>query len=647
MLDYLPQPLRKSARKLRRRVVGGRLEVVYHEQYNHAFTDVPADALRAERIVAFLASEGLVLRRHIHRPEPVSLKALERVHSADYLDSLHDPAVITSIVGTEVPPSMVDRLIDFQRLQVGGTLLALRRARKLSLRQGLRTGLAPGLAVNLGGGYHHAHRDHGGGFCLFNDVAVAISELRRSGSRRRVLVVDLDLHDGDGTRSLFADDETVHTLSIHARHWAPDAEVEAAVESTSVALGDEVGDDAYLAALEEHLPPIFERFEPKLVIYLAGSDPARGDALGNWTISTQAMLERDRRVAALAEGARAQMVILLAGGYGDDAWRYSARFLSELERPGRPVEPPTTDAITLKRYRYLSTLFDPSELSGGAHAGDGRDGGNEFGLTQEDLMLPGWSSGRETRFLGFYSRHGIELVLERTGFLDRLRDLGFSHPTLEFQLDDPAGQTVRMFGDSEKTELVTELRLQRDRRTLPGMELLSVEWLLMQNPRAEFKPNRPRLPGQTHPGLGMLGDLVALLIVACERLHLDGLVFVPSQFHVAAYGSSHMRFLDPETQDRFDALLAFFRDHDISFARATQAVADGEVIDEVRGEVIKWRPEPMVLPVSERLRAKAQEMRQRADGRTRLRLRLGSPAPDSGIRSDLAADVSSDAKARS
>lgn len=616
MLDYLPQPFRKAARKLRRRLVGGRLEVVYHEQYNHAFTDVPADALRAERILAFLAAEGLVHRRNVHRPEPVSLKVLERIHSADYLDSLHEQAVITSIVGSDVPPQMVDRLIDFQRLQVGGTLQALRWARKLTLRQGLRTGLAPGLAVNLGGGYHHAHPDHGGGFCLFNDVAVAIHELRRSGSKRRVLVVDLDLHDGDGTRAFFAQDETVHTFSIHARHWVPDNEVDAAVESTSIALGDKVDDDAYLASLDAHLPPIFRRFRPKLVVYLAGSDPARGDALGDWQISGRAMLERDRRVCRLVEDARAQLLVLLAGGYGDAAWRYSARFLSDLERPGHPVEPPSTEAITLKRYRYLATLFDPSELSGGAASeGDG----NEFGLTQEDLMLPGWSSGRETRFLGFYSRHGIELVLERTGFLDRLRDLGFAHPTLEFQLDDPAGQTVRMFGDTEKTELVTELRLQRDRRTFPGLELLSVEWLLMQNPRAEFKPNRPRLPGQKHPGLGMLGDLVALLIVACERLHLDGLVFVPSQFHVAAYGSSHMRFLNPETQDRFDALLRFFQGRKISFADATQAVADGRVVDELTGEVIKWRPEPMVLPVSERLNEKAREMREQAPAPETLR----------------------------
>lgn len=620
MLDYLPQPMRKTARKLRRRLVGGRLEVVYHEQYNHAFSNVPVDALRAERILAFLASEGLVLRRHVHRPEPVSLKALERVHAAEYLDSLHDPAVITSIVGVDVPPHMIDRLIDFQRLQVGGTWLALRRARKITLDRGLRSGLAPGVAVNLGGGYHHASADRGGGFCLFNDVAVAVSELRRAGSKRRVLVVDLDLHDGDGTRSVFASDETVHTFSIHARHWADDDEVESAVESTSIALGEKVGDAAYLAALEEHLPEVFERFRPGLVIYLAGCDPARDDALGDWRISADAVLRRDRRVRELAEEARCQMVILLAGGYGDGAWRYSARFLSDVESPGRPVEPPSTVAITLKRYRYLSTLFDPSELSGGASGSED----NEFGLTAEDLMLPGWSSGLETRFLGFYSRHGIELVLERTGFLDRLRDLGFGHPTLEFQLDDPAGQTVRVFGDPDKTELLVELRLRRDRRSFPGFELLYVEWLLMQNPRSEFSPGRPRLPGQKHPGLGMLADLVALLIVACERLRLDGLVFVPSQFHVAAYGSSHMRFLNPETQDRFDALLAFFRDHKISFADATQAVADGRVIDQGSGDVVRWRPEPMVLPVSERMTEKAREVREKAPDPEPLRLALRS-----------------------
>ena len=105
---------------------------------------------------------------------------------------------------------------------------------------------------------------------------------------------------------------------------------------------------------------------------------------------------------------------------------------------------------------------------------------------------------------------------------------------------------------------------------------------------------------------------------------------MPSQFHVAAYGSSHMRFLNPETQDRFDALLAFFRDHQISFADATQAVADGRLVDEGSGDAVRWRPEPMVLPVSERMNEKAREMRQEAPRARPLRLALRAAAPSAG-----------------
>ncbi len=581
---------------LRRRLGLGRFEVIYHEKYNAAFPDVPNDPLRAERILSFLAAEGLVSRSSVHRPEPVWLKALERVHSAEYLDSIHDTRTMTSIMGAEIGEDLVDRLIDLQRLHTGGTLMAVRRA------------LEHGVAVNLAGGLHHAQANGGGGFCIMNDVAVAIADERCRGFDGRVLVVDLDYHDGDGTRQIFAADPDVHTFSIHARHWGP---IEAE-SSTSVELGSKVGDDAYLAAVERLLPEVFEQVRPRLIIYLAGCDPAHDDYLGDWLIKPGVMLARDLLVWALARsgGRRIPLAVLLAGGYGPEAWRYSARFLSAISRGGRPLEPPSTVAVTLNRYRYLSRFLGPAELSG---AGPGDD----FGLTEEDLYLPGWGVMKETRFLGFYSRNGIELVLERSGFLDRLRDLGFAHPTLDFQLDNPGGQILRIFGDPGHLELLTELQVLRDLRTVPGCALLSVEWLLMQNPRAGFGPGRPRLPGQEHPGLGMLNDVVAMLSVACERLHLDGLVFVPSEFHVAAYAGDRLAFFKSSTRASFEALLELFRDTPLP--RATVAVADGRVVDADTGEVFRWQPEPMILPLTECLKRK---METAAGEARKVRLRL-------------------------
>lgn len=575
-----PRFVRRSLRRGLRRLGHSEFELVYHEKYNAAFPDVPNDPLRAERIVAFLASEGLVLRSAVHRPEPVWLKALERVHDSDYLDRLHQGETLTSIMGVEIRPQQADRLIDFQRLQTGGTLMATRKAR------------AKGFAVNLGGGFHHADHEGGAGFCMFNDIAVAIADERRRGFTGRVLVIDLDLHDGDGTRRIFADDPSVHTFSIHARHWGESGDVEAATESTAIELGDRVDDATYLGAIKEHLRPVVRRFKPRLVIYLAGCDPAHDDTLGNWSISPEAMLRRDQRVYTLVrQHRRIPMVLLLAGGYSPESWRYTARFLANPRRRGGGLEPPSTEEITLRRYRYISGLFDARELSGG--------GDNELGLTAEDILPPGWGVAREHRFLDYYTKHGLELVFERSGFYDRLRDLGFAHPTLDLQLDDPAGDTLRIFGDPDRSELLSELRLRRDRRTLAGFELLSIEWLLLQNPRAEFSRLRPALPGQQHPGLGMLADVVALLQVACERLHLDGLVFVPAGFHIAAYGKGLLRFLHADAAARFAALERAFSE--IPLARATGALVAGRVVDRSTGEVVRWQPSPMVLPVSRKL----------------------------------------------
>ncbi|MEM8931576.1 MAG: histone deacetylase, partial [Acidobacteriota bacterium] len=191
MMDWLPEPLRRGLRRTGRqlRLLGRPLHVVYHDAYGAAFPDLPVDPRRAENIVAFLSAEGLLLRRALHRPEPAWWKALERVHDPNYLDRLRDPEHLTSIVGVPIPISLVDRILDHQRLQTGGTMMTVRRARRA------------GVAVNLGGGFHHAHIDQGGGFCALNDVATAIVDERRRGFDGRILVVDLDLHDGDGTRA--------------------------------------------------------------------------------------------------------------------------------------------------------------------------------------------------------------------------------------------------------------------------------------------------------------------------------------------------------------------------------------------------------------------------------------------------------------
>jgi acetoin utilization deacetylase AcuC-like enzyme len=577
----------RTFRRGRRRISAllGRLpaQFVYTRRYQIDVPGMLSDPRRGEHILAFLDSTGLLGPGTVHRPAPASFRQLRRVHTDDYLDSLNRPGSLTRILGLTIRDDLAERILEMQRIMVGGTIVAARLAHQ--------TG---GIAVNLGGGLHHAFADKGERFCAYNDVAAAIAELRSLGVKSRILVVDLDLHDGDGTRALFARDPTVHTFSLHNQtSWEGGA-----VEATVVELGNGVRDEAYLQAVRDRLPPVFESFQPELVVYLAGCDPAADDQIGDWKISAAALLERDLSVLrSTREGSRKLPVaIVLGGGYGPSSWRYSARFFSCLLNRGRVVEPPSTEEIVLVRYRRLARELDPRELSG-------ETGPDDWGITAEDVLSSLAGPHRPNRFLGFYSLQGLELTLERAGLLDRLRALGFERPTLETDLDNPTGDTLRLYGDESRRELLIELRVRIDRGTAPGLSLLRIEWLLLQNPRAEFTTERPHLPGQTHPGLGISQDIIALLVLACDRLQLDGLLFVPSHYHTASAGRKTLRFLDPADEGLFRALHRALEE--LPLAEATRAVDERRVVDAATGEPFTWQPMPMVVPVTDRLRALA------------------------------------------
>ncbi|HVT58885.1 MAG TPA: histone deacetylase [Thermoanaerobaculia bacterium] len=607
------RPLLSRLARSRRWLAGGlrrqRVDYVYSERYQ---VDLPGvDALRGERIVCFLEEAGLLGRRALHRPDLAALRDLRRVHTDGYLESLSRHDALLQAFGLELPDYAVERVLAAQRAMVGGTMLATR----LALAGG-------GIAVNLGGGLHHAFAGRGERFCLFNDIAVAIAELRADGFAGQVLIVDLDLHDDDGTRSLFAADPTVFTFSVHNRS----ATAAAAQAAIAIELGGGVGDQRYLEVLHSELPRLFARARPDVVYYLAGCDPAADDTLGDWQISSPAMLERDRLVLRCARGGLRELplVIVLAGGYGPRSWRYSARFLSTLRGrlPGRarPVEPPSTSEVTLTRYRRLArelhaTGMAPGRVLSDATAKTPRAGEDwsGWGLTAEDVHAALGGPLRPQRLLGRYTRQDLELILERGGLLERLRQLGFAHPTLELELDNPAGETVCLFGDSTRRDKLLELRLRIDRRTLPGATLLGIEWLLLQNPRAHFTLTRPRLPGQEHPGLGMLRDVMSLLVVACERLQLDGLIWVPARYSVAVQGKRSLHFLRPADEELFGALNRAIAG--LSLSAAALAIEEGRVVDAATGRPFSWPPMPMVEPVSPELRARlAAAVAERAAG---------------------------------
>jgi acetoin utilization deacetylase AcuC-like enzyme len=587
--------LLKAWRRGRRRLSRGsrpRAQLVYSGGYQVDLPGVAYDFQRGERILAFLDGAGLLDREDVHPAEPIPYRYLRQIHDDDYLLSLTRPDALLPIVGFHLPEALAERVLESQRTMVGGTLAATRLA--LASRQ---------IAVSLGGGLHHAFAAKGQRFCVYNDVATAIADLRAHGNPSRVLVVDLDLHDGDGTRSLFAADPTVHTFSIH-NYTSDDVQ---GIEATMIALGSGVGDDVYLDAVRTSLPPVVERFAPEIVFYLAGVDPAADDQIGDWRISAGALLERDRFVCSCVRlGSRKlPLVIVLAGGYGLNAWRYNARFLSILLNRGRAVEPPSTEELLLSRYRSFARELQEHELTGEPPRDD-------WGLSEEDLLGALGGPRPPRRLLGFYSRQGLELAMERAGLLERVRNLGFEQPTLDLDLDNPSGDTARLYGDRRRRELLIETRLLVDRRTIPGFAMLRIEWLLLQNPRGHFTAGRPPLPGQAHPGLGMLQEIIALLVLACDRLQLDGLLFVPSHYHIAVHGRKTMRFLDPADEGLYRALETPLQG--LSLTAAAETVAAGRVVDAATGRPFSWRPTSMVFPVSERLRAQVtgEEYERRA-----------------------------------
>jgi acetoin utilization deacetylase AcuC-like enzyme len=255
-------------------------------------------AMLRDRVVA----EGLVAPEHMHEPARASAELLRLVHTGDYVARLTEGALTEAEqrrIGFPWSPALVER----SYRAVGGTCEAARAA------------LSLGVAINLAGGTHHAFPDHGEGFCVFNDVAVAIRMLQREGRIARAAIVDLDVHQGNGTHAIFAGDASVFTFSMHGGRNYPFAKVPGTLD---IELADGTGDDEYLDRLTEALPGVIARAEPDLVIYLAGADPHEGDRLGRLRLTFDGLARRDAMVLHACREVGLPVAVTIAGGYGHD-----------------------------------------------------------------------------------------------------------------------------------------------------------------------------------------------------------------------------------------------------------------------------------------------------------------------------------------
>jgi acetoin utilization deacetylase AcuC-like enzyme len=255
----------------------------------------------------------LLRQRLVAEMQQITLQSADAATEGE-LALVHTPLYIESVFQGSLPPAAQreigfpwsEGMVERARLSVGATIMAARTAFK------------EGVAANLAGGTHHAYADKGGGFCVFNDVAVAARLMQAEWSRQQrrplqVAVMDLDVHQGNGTAHIFRDDPTVFTLSLHGaknfpfRKEASDIDVE---------LPDGCSDAPYLDALQEALRQLQDRCAPDLVFYLAGADPHEGDRLGRLQLSFEGLRQRDQAVLTWAKERRIPLAMAMAGGYG-------------------------------------------------------------------------------------------------------------------------------------------------------------------------------------------------------------------------------------------------------------------------------------------------------------------------------------------
>ena len=274
-------------------------KLIYHERYDlhlgaHVF---PSQKYRL--IHEALLQEKLAEPSDFLRPEPAPDDDVLLVHSREWLRKLKTGKLgYAEIMRLEVPYS--PEFVEAFWLAAGGSILAAQQA------------LRDGFGVNVGGGFHHAFPDHGEGFCAIHDVAIAIRRLQRDAAIQKVMVVDTDVHQGNGTAAIFENDDRVFTFSIHQEHNYPAYKPPSKID---IHLRDGTGDEDYLAKLEKHLIQAFHDFAPDLLFYVGGADPYREDQLGGLALTIDGLKRRDLLVYEHARRHGVPVAVTLAGGY--------------------------------------------------------------------------------------------------------------------------------------------------------------------------------------------------------------------------------------------------------------------------------------------------------------------------------------------
>jgi acetoin utilization deacetylase AcuC-like enzyme len=535
------------------------LRLYYDEAYRLPVTggaDAHQELRRADEALHYLLHVKAVRPEDVVNPQAVSYSALAKAHTPEYLESLHDPATLAQIFAADPSELFVDEVLRSLRLACGGTLAAARHA----VEHG-------GAAFNLMGGFHHAAPNRGAGFCALNDVAVAIAKVREDGFGGRIAVIDLDFHPPDGTSACLGRDATVWLGSISGADWGPLPGVD------ETRLPDRTEDDAYLAALEallSRIPAV------ELAFVIAGGDVLNGDRLGQFALTLNGVRRRDLAVAQRLGSV--PQVWLPAGGYSNNAWRVVAG--TGLVLAFHSLEPIPVDYDPLAaRMSGIARSLKPEALGNAPILSDA-DVAEALGLPRPGPM----------KLMHYYTAEGLEYALERYRVLPVIRRLGFDRLHIVIEKEG-AYDRARLLGRDKRTGVeATLIDLEVERKHLGDGAFLFVNWLTLRNPRAHFSPMRPQLPGQEVPGLGLAREFSQILGLMAKRLMLDGVAFRPSWYHMAWAARHTGRFVAPDRQGRFEALMRDLAS--LSLLDATRAVADGRV--RLNGQPYTWEPDEMV-----------------------------------------------------
>jgi len=274
-------------------------KLVYHERYDlnlgaHVF---PSQKFRL--IHEMLLRENIAVPQDFLRPNVASDEDILRVHTPDWVRKLKTGTLtVSDVMKLEVPYS--PELVQAVWLAAGGSILAAQSA------------LRDGFGSNLGGGFHHAYPGHGEGFCAIHDVAVAIRKLQADGAVKKAMVVDTDVHHGNGTAAIFRNDPTVFTISIHQENNYPGHKPPSNVDLN---MADRVEDDEYLEALIPTVQKALDEFRPEILFYVGGADPYCEDQLGGLSLTKEGLKRRDRNVFEEAGRRKIPVATTLAGGY--------------------------------------------------------------------------------------------------------------------------------------------------------------------------------------------------------------------------------------------------------------------------------------------------------------------------------------------